>query len=388
MSTLSARVRAIAPSATMALATRAREMRAQGRDVVSLTAGEPDFPTPPEIVEAAHEAMLAGRTHYTGAGGLPELNKAIQADLTRGGVVLDSPTQVLPTPGAKQAIYYAIQALVEPGDGVVVLEPAWVSYVQIIGLAGGEVRPVRLDPADDFTITKELLEPACRGAKVMLVNSPNNPTGRVLTEAEIEAIVAVAVEHDLTIVSDEIYGRLVYAPSEFRRLASHPDLAPRTLTVDGFSKSWAMTGWRLGYVAGPTELVAGMRKLQSHSATCPAEFTQVAGVTALEACDEHVERFRRSFEARGKLVLEEFSSIPGVRVPAVQGAFYAFLDCREIMGGDDVALCERWLDGCEVAMVPGSAFGEAGKGFLRMSFASSEEDLKRAAARLREAAIE
>lgn len=385
MSTLSARVRAISPSATMALATRARQMRAQGRDVVSLTAGEPDFPTPPEVVQAAHDAMLAGRTHYTGAGGLPELNQAIRADLARGGV---TPAQVLPTPGAKLAIYYAIHALVEPGDAVVVLEPAWVSYAPIIGLAGGEVRPVRLDSAEDFRITRELLEPACKGAKVILVNSPNNPTGRVLSEDELRAVVAVALEHDLTVISDEIYGRLVYPPSEFRRLAAHPDLAPRTLTVDGFSKSYAMTGWRLGYVAGPADLVAGMRKLQSHTATCPAEFTQVAGVAALLECDEAVETFRKSFQARAELVAEEFGSVPGVRVPTVQGAFYAFLDCREIMAGDDALLCERWLEECEVAMVPGSAFGVAGSGFLRMSFAAAEEDLRRAAARLREAAIE
>jgi aspartate aminotransferase len=383
---LSDRVLAIQPSATMALATRAREMRAAGRDVISLTAGEPDMPTPERIVNAAREALAAGRTRYTSAGGLPELNQAIFESLTREGVKLDGAQAVVATPGAKQAVFYAVQALVNPGDRVLLPEPAWVSYREIIGLAGGEVVSVDLDPDDNFRLDADKLIAAGKaagGVKVLLLNSPCNPTGRVLSEAELKAVAHVAEELDLMVISDEIYGRLVYPPHQFRRLASLEGLGGRVVTVDGFSKAWAMTGWRLGYVAGPAQLIGGMRKLQGHTATCPAEFTQVAGITALRECDSLVAEYLARFCSRNELVVDQFSTVPGIRVKPAEGAFYAFLDVREVGDGDDVSICERFLNEAEVAMVPGSAFGAAGKGFLRMSFAASEEDLTRSADRLR-----
>ncbi len=298
----------------MAVATRARELKAAGKDIISLTAGEPDHPTPAVIIDAAHQAMREGRTLYTGAGGLPELNQALTARLKTEGVSLEDSTCVLPTPGAKQAIFYAVMALVEPGDGVLVPEPAWVSYPEIVGLAGGRYLPVSLDPDQGFELTAEALRQAAQeggGAKMLLLNSPGNPSGRVLTEAEIAAVVEIAEELDLIVLSDEIYGPLTYAPAQFRRLASIPALNERVVTVDGFSKAYAMTGWRLGWVAGPKAWIAGMRKLQGHTATCPAEFTQVAGITALKECDGDIERFKESYRVRGELIQDLFGSIPG-----------------------------------------------------------------------------
>lgn len=385
---LSERVRAIQPSATMALATRARKMRAGGRDVISLTAGEPDMPTPPSIVAAAEEAMRSGRTRYTGAGGMPELCQALVAELARGGVELAGPQCVLPTPGAKQALFYAVAALLDPGEKVLLPEPAWVSYREIVGLAGGEVVPVPLDPDDGFTLDPGKLRAAAEaagGIKLLMLNSPSNPTGRVLGDEELEGVASLARELDWIVISDEIYGKLVYRDHPFRRLASLEGMADRVVTVDGFSKAFAMTGWRLGYVAGPAPWIAGMRKLQSHTATCPAEFTQVAGTHALEHCQDDVLAYLERFAARNQLVVEHFSRIPGLRVRPAQGAFYAFLDVREIGDGDEEALCERLLEEAEVATVPGSAFGEAGRGFLRISFAASEEDLVEAARRIAEA---
>lgn len=382
---LSARCHRIQPSATMALATKARQMQAAGRDVISLTAGEPDQDTPAPIVAAAKAAMDAGDTHYTGAGGVPELAAAILATMKKDGVELAGPGAVVATPGAKQAVFYAMQALVNPGDGVLLPEPAWVSYVENIGLAQGRVISVPLDPDQSFRLEAAPLIDAARasgGAKVLILNSPSNPTGRVLTEDEIEAVAEAAEALDLVVVSDEIYGRLVYAPHRFRRLAADPRLADRTVTIDGFSKAWAMTGWRLGWICGPEPLIAGARKLQSHTATCPASFVQRGGVVALEQCDEHVEGFLASFARRREVAVEAFSEVPGMRVPEVQGAFYAFLDVRGVGDGDDAAFCARALEEAEVAMVPGTAFGAAGKGFVRASFACGEDLLREAARRL------
>ena len=383
---LSSRARAIRPSATMALAARAAALKAAGRAVLSLTAGEPDMDTPGPIVEAAHAAMKKGRTHYTGVGGLPELGRALAAALTEDGVPAVDPDCVVATPGAKQAVFYAVQALVDPRDVVLIPEPAWVSYREIVGLAGGRVVSVPLDPDQNWRLDPDRLLAAGRdagGAKLLVLNSPSNPTGRVLTEEEIVGVARVAHELDLLVLSDEIYGRLVYAPHRFRRLASVQGLAGRVITVDGFSKAYAMTGWRLGWLAGPPEVAAAVRRLQGHTATCPAEFTQLAGVVALEQCDAAVEGFRETFERRNRLVVEHFGSLPGLRVKPAEGAFYAFLDARGLEGGDDVALCERFLDEAEVAMVPGSSFGEAGRGFLRMSFATDDASLIEAAARLK-----
>lgn len=382
---LSQRVKALEPSATMALASKAKAMQRAGRPVISLTAGEPDFPTPEAIVQAAIEAMRGGKTHYTDAAGAPEVRETLIESLKKEGLELESSDSVLLTPGAKQAIHYAAQALLDPGDKVLLLEPAWVSYRQIVGLAQAEVVALDLDPDKDFALDPERLETLAAAhpeIRMLILNSPSNPTGRVLSRAELEAVAKVAEAHDWVVVSDEIYGKLVFGGATFTRAATIPGLAERTITIDGFSKSHAMTGWRLGWAAGPTPWIQGMKKLQMHSATCPAEFVQWAGRAGLLGCEDTVQSFSDSYAGRARLVEELFSRPRGLRVPTPQGAFYAFLDARKIDSGDDVALAARILEEAEVALIPGSAFGAPGRGFLRMSFAAAEEDLRQAAQRL------
>ncbi len=379
------RLASMKPSATMALAQRARDLAKAGRPIVSLTAGEPDQNTPSRIRLAAHQAMDRGDTHYTGAAGHPELRIALRRMLAGEDVELEDDSCVLPTPGAKQAIFYALMALVEEGTGVLLPEPCWVSYKELTELAEGTPIPVGLDPGDHFRLTAGPLIDAARaagGAKVMILCSPSNPTGRVFTSEEIDAVVEVATTLDLTVISDEIYGRLVYPPCQFVRMAADPRLAGRVVTVDGFSKAYAMTGWRLGWVAGPKPIVKAMTTLQMHTATCPAAFVQTAGVTALEACADDVVRFAEAYARRRQLIVEHLSGIPGLRVPPIEGAFYAFLDFRAIEP-DDVAMCERLLSEADLALVPGSAFGAAGKGFLRLSFAAEDGVLVEACARIR-----
>lgn len=376
------RVRNASPSPTIAVSDRARALRAEGIDVIDLGGGDPDFITPAHIRQAAIDAMNAGDTHYVASNGIPALRNAIARKLAADNGIEVEPAGVLVTPGGKQALFSAAMAFVQPGVDVLVLDSSWVSYVPMIELAGGNPVRIELDPDDGFTVRRELLEAAITpDTRVILVNSPNNPTGRVLRAEELEAIRSLAIERDLLVWSDEIYEKIVYGDARHVSLASLPGMAERTLTFNGFSKAYAMTGWRLGYVAGPTPLVAQIAKVHSHSITCASSFGQAGGVAALEGDQGVVAEMVTAWDRRRQLVTDGLNAVNGLRVAPIEGGFYAFVDGRQT-GLDDVTLAARLLEEAHVAVVPGSAFGAAGNGHIRLSFATSDEALSSAIDRI------
>jgi aspartate aminotransferase len=370
------RVERIEPSATIAVSNKATALEAEGEDVVDLSVGEPDFPTPDAVVEAGKAAMDAGHTGYAPSRGVRALREAIVDDLKRRNLDY-GPDEVVVTPGAKQALFETIHALIDEGDEVVLIDPAWVSYEAMVKLAGGSL--VRVDTSDyDFR-----LEPAMRdldkvvtdATDMVIVCSPNNPTGAVYSDAALAGVRDLAVEHDVTVISDEIYDRVVYDDVEPRSLGSLDGMADRTVTINGFSKSYAMTGWRLGYMAAPEELVEEAGKIQSHSVTCATNFVQHAGLAALETVDEEVEEMVAAFEERRDLLVDLLAA-EGVDVAEPKGAFYLFLPVDE----DDHSWCMDAIEEAQVATVPGRAFGTPG--YARISYANSEERIREGIDRL------
>jgi aspartate aminotransferase len=371
---IASRVRDAKPSPTLAVSDKARQLKAQGVDVIDLGGGDPDFITPGHIRQAAIDAMNAGDTHYVASPGTPALRAAIARKLTAdNGLEYNPANEILVTPGGKSALFEAALALVEPGVDVLVLTPAWVSYIPMVELAGGRAIEVSLDPDNNFAVTREILEAHVTPAsRVILLNSPSNPTGRVLTQDELTAIAEFAVEHNLLVWTDEIYEKILYGSSRHYSIATFPGLRERTLTFNGFSKAYAMTGWRLGYVAGPAEFISELAKVHSHSATCATSFVQAGGVAALTGPQEQIGEMVGAWERRRDLVTEGLNAVKGFKVQPIEGAFYAFVDGRET-GLDDLALSEKILQEAHVAVVPGTAFGAAGAGHFRLSFATSDD---------------
>ena len=293
--------------------------------MINLAGGEPDFDTPRHIIDAAYAAMLAGDTHYPPSFGTPALLDAIVAKLARENNVQVKPEQIMVTPGGKWALYATLAATTNPGDEVLILDPAWVSYGPMVQLQRAVPVHVALPSDDDFRITAELLEShITERSKVLMVNSPNNPTGRVLTRDEIDAIVKVATEHDLYVISDEIYEHILYDDAVHYSLAAEPGMAERTIIINGFSKGYAMTGWRLGWLAGPQPITKLARTLQTQSITSAASFTMAAGVAALNGPQECVHEMTAAYAARRRFVLDALEEIPGIECPPVEGAFYVF----------------------------------------------------------------
>jgi aspartate aminotransferase len=383
MKPLAGRVRSLAPSVTMAVSERARQLRARGADVVDLGGGDPDFPTPEHICRAAIEAMQAGDTHYVSPAGTPKLRAAIARKLEQENQVKVDPADgVLVTPGGKAALFVAVQALIEPGSEVLLPEPAWVSFRPMVELAGGRVVPVALETSQGFRLTYAALKAAVTDAtRLLIVNSPSNPLGRVLREDERQAIARVAAEHDLTVISDEIYEHVIYDGHRHVSLASLPELAERTLTCNGFSKAYAMTGWRLGWVAGPPQLLKALRTVHGHVATCAASFTQAAGVAALEGPQDAVKQMVAAWARRRDMVCTRLGALPGVRCPKPEGAFYAFPEVRGT-GLSATEFTDHLLQNEQVAVTPGDAFGPAGAGHVRLSFATSDQELSRGLERI------
>lgn len=378
-----ARVRDLAPSPTLAVSDRARALKAEGVDVIDLGGGDPDFITPEHIRRAAAADMDAGNTHYVASPGTPALRRAIAEKLRAdNGVEVDPLGGVVVTPGGKQALFEAVMATVEPGVDVLIPEPAWVSYEPMVDLAGGRAVPVPLDPDDGWRLTAERLAAAVTPAsRILMVNSPNNPTGRVFDDAELAAIVEVAMAHDLVVFSDEIYEKILFDGHRHVSLAALPGMAERTLTFNGFSKAYAMTGWRLGYVAGPKPIIAEIEKVHSHSATCATSFVQAAGVVALTGPQGFIDDMVAAWDRRRRFVADGLNAVTGLRCPLVEGAFYAFVDVRET-GMTAAAAADLFLREAHVAVTPGLAFGDAGEGHLRLSFATSDDDLARAVDRI------
>ena len=375
-----ARVDRIEPSATVAISNKASDLEADGVDVVDLSVGEPDFDTPANIVEAAEAALEAGHTGYPPSSGIPALREGIADYLGSCGLEY-GPGNVIVTPGAKQALYETFQALVDDGDEVVLLDPAWVSYEAMVKLADGSLSRVDLS-AHDFQLEPalpELTEVVSDDTEVLVVNTPSNPSGAVYSDAALEGVRDLAVDHDVTVISDEIYREITYGEPPVS-LGTLDGMAERTVTINGFSKAYAMTGWRLGYLAAPEELVAQAGKLHSHSVSAAANFVQHAGVEALAGPQEPVAEMAAEFEARRDLLLELLAE-QGVDVAAPDGAFYLMLPVDD----DDSAWCERAIDGAHVATVPGSAFGTPG--YARISYANSQARIEEAVARLAEAEL-
>jgi aspartate aminotransferase len=372
------RVERVEPSATLAISNLATQLRADGVDVVDLSVGEPDFPTPANVTQAGKDAMDAGHTGYAPSNGIPQLKEAIVEKLAGDGLSYTT-DEVIVTPGAKQALYETIQTLISDGDEVVLLDPAWVSYEAMVKLAGGSLSRVNLAP-HDFQLAPaldELTETVSDDTELLIVNSPSNPSGAVFTDAALEGVRDLAVEHDITVISDEIYDAITYGVEQ-TSLGSLDGMAERTVTVNGFSKAYSMTGWRLGYLAGPKALVSQAAKLHSHSVSSATHFVQYAGVEALTNTEETVEEMRAAFESRRDMLLDLFAE-HGKEVPTPDGAFYMMLPVDD----DDQAWCEGAIEEAHVATVPGSAFGTPG--YARLSYAASEERLSEAVSRLAEA---
>ncbi len=380
---LDERVRDLAPSPTLAVYDRARALQAEGIDVIDLGGGDPDFITPEHVRKAAIDAMNGGETHYVASNGIPPLRRAIAAKLQADNrIEVDPLAGVLVTPGGKAALFQACMALVEPGVDVLVLNPAWVSYVPMIDLAGGRAVEVNLDPDDHFRVTRDALAAAVTPqTRIILVNSPNNPTGRVLDDDELAAITDLARERDLLVFADEIYEKILFDRHRHVSIAALPEMAQRTLTFNGLSKAYAMTGWRLGYVAGPAAYVKQIAKVHSHSATCATSFAQFGGVAALTGPQEFIGEMVTAWDRRRRAVSEGLSAVKGLHCPLAEGAFYAFVDGRET-GMSSIELADLLLREAHVAVTPGIAFGAAGEGHLRLSFATSDELLEKSVQRI------
>jgi aspartate aminotransferase len=377
------RVRDLAPSPTLAVSDRARQLKAQGIDVIDLGGGDPDFITPEHIRDAATEAMNAGDTHYVASAGIPTLRKAIADKLrTDNGIEVDPNGGIIVTPGGKQALFEATIAFVETGVDVLIPEPAWVSYVPMVELAGGTAVPVPLDPDDNWRLTGEALAKAWTPAsRIVLINSPNNPTGRVFDDAELAAIAAFAQQRDLLVFSDEMYEKILYDGQRHTSIATLPGMAERTLVFNGLSKVYAMTGWRLGYVAGPRPYLEQIEKVHSHSVTCATSFVQKAGVVALNGPQEFIGQMISAWDRRRRDLAGRLNAINGISCPLVEGAFYAFADIRGT-GMTSTEAADLFLQEAHVAVTPGVAFGAAGEGHVRLSFATSDDLLEAAADRI------
>jgi aspartate aminotransferase len=383
MKDLSDLVAGVPASVTATMMQKGRELAAAGHDVINLAGGEPDFDTPRHITEAAFQAIRAGDTHYPPSFGTPALLEAIVAKLERENNVRHFATQdILVTPGGKWALYVALSATLNPGDEVLILDPSWVTYGPMVELIRGVPVRVELSSAANFAITEEMLRRyVTPNTKVLMVNSPNNPTGRVLTRPEIDAIVTVACEYDLYVLTDEIYEHIVFDDAKHCSLAAEPGMADRTMIVNGFSKAYAMTGWRLGWLASPPPISKLARTFQTQSITSAASFTMAAGAAALNGPQDCVRQMTEAYARRRQFLLDALEEIPGVECPPVEGAFYIFPRFPESRK-TSLELCSLLLEKGLIATTPGNAFGRAGEGHVRFSFAAHMDDLEQAVERL------
>jgi aspartate aminotransferase len=379
---LAKRVREAAPSPTLAVSDKARTLKAEGIDVIDLGGGDPDFITPMHVRDAAAAAMNAGDTHYVASNGTPALKKAITEKLKTDNGLEYQPSEIIVTPGGKQALFASLMATVEEGVEIMLLEPAWVSYQSMVELAGGGAVHAGLDPGDNFRVTRDALESAYTAAtRGVIVNSPNNPTGRVLDSDEYAAICDFSRERDMLVYTDEMYEKIIYDGHQHASIAAMPGMWERTLTFNGLSKAYAMTGWRLGYVAGPKPLIDEIAKVQSHSVTHATSFVQAGGVAALTGPQDFIGKMVTAWDRRRLAVAEGLNRVRGMTWKPAEGAFYAFPDARGT-GMDSMTLADKLLREAHVAVTPGMAFGQAGEGHLRLSFATSDELLESAVERI------
>jgi len=384
---LAGRMARLGTEAVFEVGAKARALEAQGREVIHLEIGEPDFDTPEHVTAAGIEALRAGQTHYAAPEGLAPLREAIAAQVSRTRGIPVSPAEVIVTPGAKPIIFYTLLALAEAGDEVIYPDPGFPIYESMIDFVGAKAVPAPLREENDFRIdVDELCRKVTPRTRLIILNSPENPTGSVLSQQDLEAIATVARQHDLMILSDEIYARILYA-GEPLSIASFPGLKERTIIMDGFSKIHAMTGWRLGYGVMPEELAQHMRRLMINSNSCTASFTQHAGVEALRGPQEAQTRMVAAFRERRDALVAGLRRIPGITCREPQGAFYVFPNISGY-GLTSQDFADYILQRAGVAVVAGTAFGRYGEGYVRISYANSLANIERALERMAEAIAE
>ena len=388
MSIVSNSLKRIKPSPTIAVTSKAREMRAAGKDVIGLGAGEPDFDTPDNIKAAAIEAIRKGDTKYTAVDGTPALKKAIQAKFSRENDLSYELDQISVGTGGKQVLYNAFMATINKGDEVIIPAPYWVSYPDIVLLAGGKPKIIKCDEKNNFKLTPEKLKKAVsKKTKWIIINSPSNPTGSGYTKDEIIALSKILIKYkNLYILSDDIYEHITYDGFKFFTIAQIEKLKSRTLTMNGVSKSYSMTGWRIGYAAGPKEIIKAMAKIQSQSTSNPTSISQAAAVEALNGTQDFISERSNSFKERRNFVVDSLNNIKGISCLSPEGAFYVFPNCKKLLNKKtklktDKDFVEKLLEKAEVAVVQGSAFGL--DGYFRISYATSMENLKKAMNRIK-----
>ena len=376
----------VSESKTVAISDKARQMQQRGIAVVNLGGGDPDFNTPEHIVKAGIAAIEKGMTHYVDSRGIPDLRKAIAAKFLReNNLVYDPGKEIIATASGKLALYIALMGIVNPGDEILVIEPAWVSYIPLITLLGGKPVSVALDPSDNFTLTREALDKAITPrTRAVIVNSPNNPSGRVMRAEEFETLRKAVLDNDLWVISDEIYEHLIYDGNKHISPARLEGMRERCITINGMSKAYAMTGWRLGYLGAPAPLAAQILKAQQHVVTCASGFIQAAGAVALDGPQECVATMRAEYDRRRTEVTNALNAIPGVRCPMPEGAFYLFPEI-DFRGYDSWQLAEFLIEEAKVAVTPGQAFAEKGTRCIRMTYATSMENLMTAVERIKAA---
>ncbi len=388
MSIVSNNLKRIKPSPTIAVSSKAREMRAAGRDVIGLGAGEPDFDTPNNIKDAAIDAIRRGETKYTAVDGTPALKKAIQDKFLRENGLSYTLDQLTVGTGGKQVLYNAFIATLNKGDEVIIPAPYWVSYPDMVLLAGGKPKIVKCSEKNEFKITpSELKKAISKKTKWLIINSPSNPTGSCYTKEEIEELSKVLIKNKkIFILSDDIYEHITFDNFNFFTIAQIKALKDRTLTMNGVSKSYSMTGWRIGYGAGPKEIIKAIAKVQSQSTTNPSSISQAAAVEALNGTQDFIKIRCNSFKERRDFVVKSINNINGLSCLKPKGAFYVFPNCKKLLSKKtklktDEDFVKKLLEKVEVAVVQGSAFGL--EGYFRISYATSMENLKKALERIK-----
>nr|WP_259545168.1 pyridoxal phosphate-dependent aminotransferase [Heyndrickxia oleronia] len=385
---LANRVSALTPSSTLAITAKAKAMKAEGIDVIGLGAGEPDFNTPQHIIDAAIKAMNEGQTKYTATGGLPELKKAIIGKFKKDQNIDYKPSEIIVTNGAKHALYTLFQVILNEGDEVIIPIPYWVSYPEQVKLAGGEPVYINGEEANQFKITADQLKSAITSkTKAIIINSPSNPTGMLYTKEELTELGEICLEHNILIISDEIYEKLIYGEHTHVSIAElSTELKNQTIIINGVSKSHSMTGWRIGYAAGNALIIKAMTDLASHSTSNPTTPSQYGAIAAYNGTQEPVETMREAFEDRLNKIHQQLIQIPGVSCLKPQGAFYLFpnvIEAAKLTGFDSVdQFAEALLEEANVAVIPGSGFGAPD--YIRLSYATSLELLEKAIERIQQ----
>jgi aspartate aminotransferase len=377
------RMQSIGTESAFEVTARARALEATGRSIIYLQIGEPDFDTPANVREAAKQALDDGATHYAPFPGIPPLREAIADDATARKGFEVTPDRVFVTVGGKGVMLYAIMGLIDPGDEAIVPDPGYPIYESLVRFVGGTPIPIPIRMSHDFRLdVDELASLVTPRTRMMVINSPANPTGGVLTRGDLERIAELAIRHDLVVLADEIYGRILYDGTEHVSIASLPGMAERTIVLDGFSKTFAMTGWRLGYAIVPPSLVGMYGQLIINTISCAPTFAQIGAVEALRGPQDDVDAMVVEFRARRDLIVDGLNAIPGIRSLRPTGAFYAFPDISGT-GLTGAELAERLLQEAGVCVLAGTAFGEVGRDHVRISYANSRENLSLALERIR-----